>query len=474
MSDENRFLAIFSASGSSGGGGVNIYNADGTILTGRVATLTDTLSFNNGTLVSFNQNVDINANWRPDKGVLNINTNNQSFAGLGLTDTVNGYYGGFFWRPTTNYLTIGSNSAGIALEPTANNQAYVFKSNQFEFTKGGTIQGQTAIKGTNTLSTSSALQIYDGDSTPNLLWDFRNNGNVHLGQATTFNSTAQEIIKLNTTSGANSYATLNSNSTGQNISLRFEQGGSPKYNVGSWNSIFTIYNFTSGSQVLTIDTTDKVNLLTPSVTTKDFNIGGTVDVTNSSTNPLNVSSLASGNCFISINSNSTAFNSNIQYKQGGSSKWNAGVLADGSFSFYNHVTTNTPIKITSSDIVTIKTNLDMDNNRITKAVVNPSVQEVTSSATFTINADQQSDGVLTAMASATTIASPSGTPVQSQSLVFRFKDNGTARAITWNAIFRAIGVTLPTTTTANKLLYVGCKYNSTDTKWDVVSVQEEA
>ena len=126
----------------------NIYTADGTIGTGRVATLTDTLSFNSGTLVSFNQNVDINANWRTNKGVLNINTNDQSFAGLGLTDTTNGYYGGFFWRPTTDYLTIGSNSAGIALEPTANNQAYVFKSNQFEFTKGGFISGKLNLSTT--------------------------------------------------------------------------------------------------------------------------------------------------------------------------------------------------------------------------------------------------------------------------------------------------------------------------------------
>ena len=116
----------------------------------------------------------------------------------------------------------------------------------------------------------------------------------------------------------------------------------------------------------------------------------------------------------------------------------------------------------------------MNNNRITNTIVNPSVQETTSTATFTINVDEQTDGVLTAMASATTIASPTGTPVQSQNLIFRFKDNGTARALTWNAIFRAIGITLPTTTTANKLLYVGCKYNSTDTKWDVVAVKEEA
>ena len=112
--------------------------------------------------------------------------------------------------------------------------------------------------------------------------------------------------------------------------------------------------------------------------------------------------------------------------------------------------------------------------KIQDALLLPSVQEAANSATFTINADEQSDGVLTAMSASTTIAAPTGTPVQSQDLVFRFKDNGTARSLLWNAIFRVIGVTLPTTTVANKLTYVGCKYNSTDSKWDVIAVQQEA
>ena len=40
--------------------------------------------------------------------------------------------------------------------------------------KNGTFKSE----GADTLSTSSALQIYDGDGTPNLLWDFRNNGDI--------------------------------------------------------------------------------------------------------------------------------------------------------------------------------------------------------------------------------------------------------------------------------------------------------
>ena len=119
-------------------------------------------------------------------------------------------------------------------------------------------------------------------------------------------------------------------------------------------------------------------------------------------------------------------------------------------------------------------NLIGSGKRIKNTIVNPTVQETTSAATFTINADEQNTGVLTAQAAALTVANPTGTAVQGQKLVYRIKDNGTNRAITWGADFRAIGVTLPTTTTASKLIYVGCIYNSTDSKWDVIAVNEEA
>jgi len=101
-------------------------------------------------------------------------------------------------------------------------------------------------------------------------------------------------------------------------------------------------------------------------------------------------------------------------------------------------------------------------------------QTTTSATTFTINSEIQDLGIITAQAAALTIAAPTGTPAQGQKLIFRIKDNGTARAITWNAIFRVIGTTLPTTTVINKTTYVGCIYNSTDTKWDVVVVNTEA
>ena len=101
------------------------------------------------------------------------------------------------------------------------------------------------------------------------------------------------------------------------------------------------------------------------------------------------------------------------------------------------------------------------------------VQTVTSSATVTAT-DSNDLVTITAQAEALTLANPTGTQTEGQPLMFRIKDNGTARAITYGAQFRAIGVTLPTTTTISKITYLGCVYNSTDTKWDVVGVNTEA
>jgi hypothetical protein len=85
---------------------------------------------------------------------------------------------------------------------------------------------------------------------------------------------------------------------------------------------------------------------------------------------------------------------------------------------------------------------------------------------------------ITALANALTInADANASPADGQKMLFRFKDNGTARALTWTTgstnSFSAIGVTLPTTTVVSKIVYVGCVYNSADTRWDAVAVSQE-
>jgi hypothetical protein len=80
----------------------------------------------------------------------------------------------------------------------------------------------------------------------------------------------------------------------------------------------------------------------------------------------------------------------------------------------------------------------------------------------------------TALAATLTINAPIGTPVAGDKLIFRFLDNGTPQTLSWNGTFTAIGVTIPTTTTANKTTYVGAIYNATATRWDVIAVTTQA
>jgi hypothetical protein len=81
---------------------------------------------------------------------------------------------------------------------------------------------------------------------------------------------------------------------------------------------------------------------------------------------------------------------------------------------------------------------------------------------------------ITAQAGALLFNSPGGTPVGGNKLTIRIKDDGTARALTWNEIFRALGTALPSTTVLSKTLYLGFIYNATDTKWDLVAAAQEA
>lgn len=103
----------------------------------------------------------------------------------------------------------------------------------------------------------------------------------------------------------------------------------------------------------------------------------------------------------------------------------------------------------------------------------PAIQSVVSAATVT---PTFSDDMvkITAQAAALTLANPTGTAIPGLGMVIRIKDNGTARAISYGTQYRAIGVTLPTTTVISKTLYLACIWNATDTKMDVLAVGQEA
>lgn len=114
-----------------------------------------------------------------------------------------------------------------------------------------------------------------------------------------------------------------------------------------------------------------------------------------------------------------------------------------------------------------------DTQTLTNKRITARVYSETSNATPTPATDSYDIHIITAQAASAAFAAPTGTPTQGQKLIVRIKDNGTARALTWNAIYRAVGVALPTTTVISKTLYLGFIYNSTDTKWDCLAVSQE-
>ena len=132
--------------------------------------------------------------------------------------------------------------------------------------------------------------------------------------------------------------------------------------------------------------------------------------------------------------------------------------------------TNTSIGIGTS---TPTATLDVAGNGkfvvVDSTRVNPRVISTADASSITPNVAVGDQYNITALAQALTINAPVGVPVDGNKLTIRLLDNGTTRALTWNATYTVIGTTLPTSTTASKISYIGCIYNSTDSRWDVIA-----
>jgi len=121
--------------------------------------------------------------------------------------------------------------------------------------------------------------------------------------------------------------------------------------------------------------------------------------------------------------------------------------------------------VDSSTYITPTGTSTLTNKRVTERVTT-----VSDSATPTPNSDTDDMYIITGLTQTATFGAPTGTPTQGQKIMVRVKDNGTARTLAWNAIYRASSdLSLPTATVANKTMYLGFIYNSTDSKWDLLS-----
>lgn len=144
----------------------------------------------------------------------------------------------------------------------------------------------------------------------------------------------------------------------------------------------------------------------------------------------------------------------------------AGLVSDHAALTEIHGATGAVVGTTNSQVLTGKTLIATSN-------VVEEITTIASSATPTpTGGSLRNLFTVTALAEAATFAAPSGTPANSNKLIIRIKDNGTARTLAWNAIYAEVKFALPTTTVISETLYLGFIYNSADSKWDLVAIDE--
>jgi hypothetical protein len=105
---------------------------------------------------------------------------------------------------------------------------------------------------------------------------------------------------------------------------------------------------------------------------------------------------------------------------------------------------------------------------LTNTFVQPRVLSATINNTTVTPTASLYDVIVVAVTTSVTIGSP-GAGTDGQKQIFRIKDNGTTAGINYNAIFRAVGVPMPSATIPGKTLYIGTSYNATDSAWDVIA-----
>jgi hypothetical protein len=116
----------------------------------------------------------------------------------------------------------------------------------------------------------------------------------------------------------------------------------------------------------------------------------------------------------------------------------------------------------------------LTNKRITARVVS-----ITGSAggAITPTSDTADQYNITALGASCSFSAPSGTPTDGQRLNIRIYSASAQTISSWASGasgYRAIGVTLPTTSGVGKTIYIGCVYNVADNIWDVVAVATQA
>jgi hypothetical protein len=124
----------------------------------------------------------------------------------------------------------------------------------------------------------------------------------------------------------------------------------------------------------------------------------------------------------------------------------------------------------STSVATIDGTQTLTNKRVTPRVL--SATSYTTDTGTSLNADNYDIFSVTAQTGALLFNAPGGTPTDGQKLIITVASSTTAaRALTWNSIFEASTVALPTTTAATTAqLNIGFMYSLGRTKWVCIAV----
>jgi hypothetical protein len=138
------------------------------------------------------------------------------------------------------------------------------------------------------------------------------------------------------------------------------------------------------------------------------------------------------------------------------------------------INTGTLTLPTSTDTLVGRTTTDtLTNKRITSRV-----SSAVTATTYSLDSTNYDTIIVTPTAGGVTISVDAGTPTDGQKLLFRVYSNSsvnlTFAAGTGTKGFRQVGVIVPGTTVAGKMMYIGCMYNTTDVVWDIIAYSVQA
>lgn len=130
-------------------------------------------------------------------------------------------------------------------------------------------------------------------------------------------------------------------------------------------------------------------------------------------------------------------------------------------------TANVTVPNSTDTLVGRATTDTLTNKRVTPRIQTAadatSITPTSDSADITIQTNTQVAGTIT-------IANPTGTPTDGQKLTIRIKATNAQTYSFGTSYAFSTTVTAPTTLAAGKTDYLGCMWNATNTKWDVVAV----